>query len=472
MDLLNAIKAKASADAEGAAEEAQAEAAAADAVRTVHAEELARTAQAVHALTDSLWVGGGEGGGIAGGDSDALACASVPRAALRDALHAREVPISKHERAMVLAMVPVDAARPKTHVMIGALDSHLREARVNSLKRTFLQKHHVDHAEHAGTEAALREAVGEEVAREEEARAAAEAAHAAAAAKAGRPVAAKAAATTNSDGEGEGGSEGGGGYGNGGSGSSDEGEGEGKDGADGEGGSGAEWSGPKHAKLRHIREALRNLRTPLLSKMQVVSLMADAAPDDEGDVDLRAFVPHCAATVDALFEPRMLAAKAALCARAELQPAALMGGKERAEVEGELSALFDRFDVDDSGTLDAEEFVACLDATSMGLSHGEISALYDAADEDGDGVVDYAEFMKVAFTTMLAISREKTLRALHEEEERQHAAAREKEKAARKAAEKKAKHEAKARAKAEKAANEQRKAGGGSTSSSRRPSKT
>ena len=393
MDLLNAIKAKASADAEGAAEEAEAEEAAADAVRTVHAEELARTAKAVHALTDSLWEDGGADGG-GDGDGDALARASVPRSALRDALHAREVPISKHERAMVLAMVPVDDARPKTHVMIGALDSHLREARVNSLKRSFLQKHHVDHAEHAGTEAALREAVGEEVAREQEARAAAEAAHAAAAAKAGRPVAA-AAARTKADGEGEGGSEGGGGgYGSGGGSSSD--EGEGKDNEGGCGGGGAvEWVGPKHAKLRHIREALRNLRTPLLSKMQVVSLMADAAPDDEGDVDLRSFVPHCAATLDALFEPRMLAAKAALCARAELQPAALMGGKEREEVEGELSALFDRFDVDDSGTLDAEEFVACLDATSMGLSPGEISALYDAADEDGDGVVDYAEFMKV-----------------------------------------------------------------------------
>ena len=50
--------------------------------------------------------------------------------------------------------------------------------------------------------------------------------------------------------------------------------------------------------------------------------------------------------------------------------------------------MFDKFDADNSGELDAEEFEACMKSMELGLSKGQIGALMATADTSGDGTID------------------------------------------------------------------------------------
>ena len=125
----------------------------------------------------------------------------------------------------------------------------------------------------------------------------------------------------------------------------------------------------KWASLKELRGALEELRHPLLSSMQVVSLMSDAAAlqrEDDGRADV---VRWCCLRWShrSYVRPHRHQRKAALCTRAEMQFAALMQGMER-EVESELGELFSRFDADGNGVLDKDEFMHLLDATSLGLT--------------------------------------------------------------------------------------------------------
>ena len=50
--------------------------------------------------------------------------------------------------------------------------------------------------------------------------------------------------------------------------------------------------------------------------------------------------------------------------------------------------LFDKFDADNSGELDADEFEGCMKSMELGLTKGQIGALMATADTSGDGTID------------------------------------------------------------------------------------
>ena len=55
--------------------------------------------------------------------------------------------------------------------------------------------------------------------------------------------------------------------------------------------------------------------------------------------------------------------------------------------------LFDSFDDDGGGTIDAEEFVSLAGALGLSLTVQGAKALIEEIDIDGDGLVDFTAFM-------------------------------------------------------------------------------
>ena len=59
----------------------------------------------------------------------------------------------------------------------------------------------------------------------------------------------------------------------------------------------------------------------------------------------------------------------------------------------EMEALFRKFDRDNSGALDREEFLKALVSMKLFLTGWELDAAYKDADKDGSGVIEIDEFM-------------------------------------------------------------------------------
>lgn len=171
--------------------------------------------------------------------------------------------------------------------------------------------------------------------------------------------------------------------------------------------------------VRQMQSVLTNARQLVLSRLQVLAVMSLVNGEErsprENVVDYHAFVPVAALTIEGMLSEEAVARQAELIQRAELTPVELLAGRERDEVNEELTDLFLEFDEDENGVLDPQEFRQCLRAFSFGLSDGEITALLLAADENNDGTVDYREFMNLAYDVLIHLMREKRLWELQAE---------------------------------------------------------
>lgn len=110
-----------------------------------------------------------------------------------------------------------------------------------------------------------------------------------------------------------------------------------------------------------------------------------------------------------MLSPAAVRARARLLQRAEVQPVELLSGRERADLERELMALFHKHDVDGNGALDAGEFRRCLASLPLSLSLAQVDALMLAADADANGAINYHEFMGLAYDSLLHLVREAVL---------------------------------------------------------------
>merc|ERR1712070_504235 len=109
------------------------------------------------------------------------------------------------------------------------------------------------------------------------------------------------------------------------------------------------------------------------------------------------FVPVAAAVIESIYSVETQRQKAELLARAEIDPVALLRGRDRSEVEDRFRQLFHEYDIDSNGTLDIDEFSRCLQSTDLGLDTDQINTLMLSADSNEDGMIDYAEFMIFAY---------------------------------------------------------------------------
>ena len=80
-----------------------------------------------------------------------------------------------------------------------------------------------------------------------------------------------------------------------------------------------------------------------------------------------------------------------------LEQAKVASDSRRGDSLTACRALFDRIDVDGSGTLEREEIAMLATKMGRGLKSAELDSAMEAMDADGNGSVDFDEFYQCKF---------------------------------------------------------------------------
>ena len=75
-------------------------------------------------------------------------------------------------------------------------------------------------------------------------------------------------------------------------------------------------------------------------------------------------------------------------------------------LSGQLKTLFEKHDVDGSGSLDLDEFVALIYELNLGLSNDELAKVKELVDTDGSGTVSWNEFARVGLKLLKDVLEE------------------------------------------------------------------
>ncbi|KAJ1432023.1 hypothetical protein B484DRAFT_395173, partial [Ochromonadaceae sp. CCMP2298] len=113
-----------------------------------------------------------------------------------------------------------------------------------------------------------------------------------------------------------------------------------------------------------------------------------------------------------MFEPKALRQRAELIEKTDLSPEALLQGMSSEMFEQRLMTLFKSYDIDHSGGLDQNEFIACLESLDLQLSYAEMVALMASADTEHTGLLKFGDFVGFFTHNLLSLEREKHLRLL------------------------------------------------------------
>lgn len=164
---------------------------------------------------------------------------------------------------------------------------------------------------------------------------------------------------------------------------------------------------------RSLIEILTNSPRLSLSRLQVLVIMSEASVLD-GYINYYQFIPVVTKAIELMFEPKALRQRAELIARTDLSPEALLHGMglSRDAFEQRLLTLFKSYDIDHNGTLDQNEFIACLESLELQLTKGEMVALMASADVAQHGFLNFDDFVKFFANNLLHLEREKRIRLL------------------------------------------------------------
>lgn len=156
-----------------------------------------------------------------------------------------------------------------------------------------------------------------------------------------------------------------------------------------------------------------------LSRLQVAVLMSEASVL-EGMINYFQFIPVVAKAIEFMFEPKSLRQRAELIEKTDLSPEALLKGMSSEMFEQRLLTLFKSYDIDHSGGLDQNEFIACLESLELQLTYGEMVALMAAADTKHHGYLRFDEFVSFFTRNLLHLEREKHIRLLQASMQKDH----------------------------------------------------
>ena len=145
-----------------------------------------------------------------------------------------------------------------------------------------------------------------------------------------------------------------------------------------------------------------------LSRLQVMVITSEAEVVD-GRVNYHLFCPVAAKTIELMFEPKALKQRAELIETSDLSPEILLNGTSNEVFVERLEALFQNYDTDKIGELDAKQFRAMLESMDLMLSPGEILSIMAVADYNGNGLISFEEF---CIKNLLHLEREKHIRVL------------------------------------------------------------
>jgi Ca2+-binding EF-hand superfamily protein len=163
--------------------------------------------------------------------------------------------------------------------------------------------------------------------------------------------------------------------------------------------------------FRALINILTNSSRLSLTRLQVLVIMSEAHVQ-EGMINYFQFVPVVAKAIEIMFEPKALRQRAELIEKTDLSPEALLQGMQSDMFEQRLMTLFKSYDIDKSGSLDQNEFIACLESLDLQLSYAEMVALMASADVNHTGALSFQDFMGFFTHNLLNLERERHVRLM------------------------------------------------------------
>ena len=161
--------------------------------------------------------------------------------------------------------------------------------------------------------------------------------------------------------------------------------------------------------FRTLINILSNSARLSLSRLQVLVIMSEAHVQ-EGMINYFQFIPVVAKAIEIMFEPKALRQRAELIERTDLSPEGLIQGMSTDAFEQRLLTLFKSYDIERSGALDQNEFIACLESLDLQLTYAESVALFHSADREHSGMVEFESFISFFTNNLLDLEREKQIR--------------------------------------------------------------
>jgi Ca2+-binding EF-hand superfamily protein len=175
----------------------------------------------------------------------------------------------------------------------------------------------------------------------------------------------------------------------------------------------ADEAGAGKLPLSIVKQALRYISDELLglTRLQMLSILSEANPDAENNVDYTPFAASASTMIYSLVDMASQEMRVkAVNQLAATEGADLLHGLDHETVKSILLATFQEADADQSGTLDAVELldlVKALGTSDLQLTSPEINSLLASIDTDGDGAVDYVELVDFMIDVLTHVQRER-----------------------------------------------------------------
>lgn len=154
-----------------------------------------------------------------------------------------------------------------------------------------------------------------------------------------------------------------------------------------------------------LKTALMEMDLVQLTPIQLHTVLADAAADESGAVEVDAFCRGAARLVQRMVDPSLEHKRMTVSKMATITPLQALSEDERERLHQMAARVFQTFDEDHSGKLDRFEFHKCLSESKMGLTDRQISHMMAAADVSEDGLIDYGEFASLFDSVILELAR-------------------------------------------------------------------
>eukprot|EP00239_Pterosperma_sp_CCMP1384_P001090 CAMPEP_0197856106 /NCGR_PEP_ID=MMETSP1438-20131217/27912_1 /TAXON_ID=1461541 /ORGANISM="Pterosperma sp., Strain CCMP1384" /LENGTH=454 /DNA_ID=CAMNT_0043471453 /DNA_START=104 /DNA_END=1468 /DNA_ORIENTATION=+ len=147
-----------------------------------------------------------------------------------------------------------------------------------------------------------------------------------------------------------------------------------------------------------------------LTQLQICSLLSNAAPNGEGNIDYAKFSMVAAAMIWTMVDLDAQTKRVeAIQKMSQTAGAEFLHGHNEETVKAVLMAAFKDADADGNGTLEAGEIIhvlGTLGAGELSLTESEIQALIATVDSDGDGRLDYVELVNFMYDVLTHLNRE------------------------------------------------------------------
>lgn len=178
-----------------------------------------------------------------------------------------------------------------------------------------------------------------------------------------------------------------------------------------------------------VKKCLASVSSELigLTRLQILSIMSEAAPDADSNVDYVKFSVTAANMIYTMVDLDSQTQRVnAINQMALTEGADLLHGLNSETVKQVMLAAFKEADVDNSGALNHTEILDVLQAMGAGelqLQGYEVNSLIAAVDADEDGEVQYGELVDFMYDVLTHLNREKFVQELAFDENKQEAGA-------------------------------------------------